>query len=565
MKNPVLRWKDEQTGLQRVELDRPRIVIGRRGDSDIVLGDREISRQHAMLEREGNSWVIEDLGSRHGTYVNGEPVRRHALRPGDRLRLGRRELQIEDPNAATDDGASSSHLVAPASPQPRPAPQPAADLPNSSSASSLTDTFEMRSLHFLLDLQYEWTQSESAELMFRKILEHALRISGAQRGFILQRRAGDYEYALGLDANNEPLSVQEFTTSRTVVTKVADSREPVFMMGSIAADLAAQESIVRQNLRAVACLPLVGVGRGEDTSDVMGILYLDSKRIMHALSGLDEKILRKLAAEAGSVLEKLEFVREVEKRKLLEQELALAQETQAHLLPRRTPEYPGLVVHAFCRPTRHVGGDFYDFVLADESLTTILADVSGKGVAAALLGSLLQGALHSQLQTAADPGPVVEGVNRYLCERTEEERFVTLCLALLGAGGDGVFLSAGHIPSYIYRAESGAVEELCSDAPILGVFEESIYRARPLRLEEGDLLCLLSDGLTEAEDIDGNLFGEERLVALLRRTAAEGAASVKTRIMDALEEFVVGREQTDDVTFVLIERRTISANSAPRS
>ncbi|UCE02261.1 MAG: SpoIIE family protein phosphatase [Candidatus Latescibacterota bacterium] len=562
MQKPVLRWKDDQGALHRLELSKPQSVIGRRNDCDIVLGDREVSRQHATIESDGSSWVVVDLGSRHGTFVNGEAVKRQTLRPGDRIRIGHREIVVEDPNAVTADSGHGLGAAAESSRSARRRIPPAAPL---AEATTSADTTEIEKLSFLLDLQYEWTQSQSAELMFRKILENALRISGAQRGFILRRDAGGYAYALGLNADLEQLSSLEFTTSSSIVTRVSDSREPVFMTEHIAADFAMQESIVRQNLCAVACLPLVGIGRENHGSEVMGILYLDSKRIMHTLSGLDEKILRKLAAEAGVVLEKLEFVREIEARKELEKELGLAQETQAHLLPRRTPEFPGYVVQAFSRPTRHVGGDFYDFMAGDETLTTILADVSGKGVAAALLGSLLQGALHSQLSSVRDPGIAIDSVNRYLCQRTEEDRFVTLCLASLGVGGEGVFLSAGHIPSYIYRAGTGAIEELPSDAPILGVFEESTYRARPLRLEEGDLLLLLSDGLTEAEDPQGALFGEERLVALLRRIGAAGAEAAKTQIMKELEEYVAGREQTDDITFVLIEKRATPTQRAASS
>jgi serine phosphatase RsbU (regulator of sigma subunit) len=570
MEMAVLRWKDEQGALHRVELTKPQTVIGRRGDCDIVFGDREISRQHAIIRRDDQAWVVVDLGSRHGVYVNGEPVSRQELRPGDRIGVGQRELLLEDPNAVTIDtgterGSGTSDLPLPPAPAKRERASPPSEASPPSDASPLDDTTEMGKLSFLLDLHYEWAQSESAELMFRKILENALRISGAQRGFILRRHAGRYEYALGLDADRDRLSSMEFTTSRTIVNKVSESREPVFMTESITGELALQESIVRQNLRAVACLPLVGIGRERDGSDVMGILYLDSKRIMHALSGLDERILRKLAADAGSVLEKLEFVREIEERKVLEKELALAQETQAQLLPHRTPDFPGYIVHAFSRPTRHVGGDFYDFVVGDERLTTILADVSGKGVAAALLGSLLQGALHSLLRPATDVGTVVESVNRYLCERTEEDRFVTLCLASVASEGEGVFLSAGHIPSYLYRARTGKIEELFSDAPILGSFEESEYHARPLQLEAGDLLLLLSDGLTEAENSGGTLFGEERLVDLLRRSAAEGAEALKVQIMLALEEFVAEHDQTDDITFVLVEKCSVSGGESSGS
>src|SRR5207244_8881725 len=123
-----------------------------------------------------------------------------------------------------------------------------------------------------------------------------------------------------------------------------------------------QASIVAMNLRAIACLPLMGIPSQEDTPAILGILYLDSTKKMHSLSGLDQRILNKLAVEAGNVLERVEMIKSIEQRKRLEQELTLIEETQRTLLPQTFPKVENLNLHAFSKPTRYVGGDFYDFV-----------------------------------------------------------------------------------------------------------------------------------------------------------------------------------------------------------
>jgi serine phosphatase RsbU (regulator of sigma subunit) len=323
----------------------------------------------------------------------------------------------------------------------------------------------------------------------------------------------------------------------------------------LSGDLALQESVVMMNLRAVACLPLLGMVAEGTADELLGILYLDSTRPMHALSGLDEKILAKLAEEAGRVLEKLQLIRGIEERKLIEHELVLARETQANLLPRRLPELEGFVIRALSRPSRYVGGDFYDFVkLGDDGLVGLVADVSGKGISAALLSSSLQGAVQMQFRSGLAPEAALAAVNAYLCERSEEGRFATLFLFVLDRRGAGRFVNAGHNPSYLYRAKGGEVEELATGDMILGAFESATYASRPLEMRQGDLLVVYSDGLTEAASTDGRAFTEERLLALIREHASRGARAVEAALLGALDAFTAGTEQTDDITLVLVER-----------
>jgi sigma-B regulation protein RsbU (phosphoserine phosphatase) len=249
------------------------------------------------------------------------------------------------------------------------------------------------------------------------------------------------------------------------------------------------------------------------------------------------------------------MIRDLEEKKTLEKELALAHETQVGLLPRQVPEVEGLRIRAYNRPTRYVSGDFYDFIEAGgERLVAVLADVSGKGVAAALLGSSLQGALQTLLRSGLGAKAALDAANAYVCERSEEHRFVTLFLVDLGPGGDGIYLNAGHVPAYLFRAATGEVEEQTAGDLILGMFDYVSYQQRPLRLDEGDMLFIYSDGLTDAANAAGEMFGEERLRSLVAEMGGRGADRLEHGILQALESFVAGVEQTDDITFLVIER-----------
>lgn len=547
----VLKWTDSEGVVRRIELGPDDTVIGRRTDSDVVVFDMEASRRHARVFQVDGQWFVEDLGSRHGTYVNGRQVEREALQPGDEIRLGRNQFRLQsqleeaddrrrDPPDMLDETTKLTNVFR--------------ELTGSKAGPSLEES-GLDKLSLLLDFQYHWKQSFPAEALFQRVLEIALRISGAQRGYVLRRTGNDFQFQVGLDAELQPLDEERFRTSRTVVGRVADSAEPVFMTEGLSPDLANQESIVQQNLRAIACLPLIGVGADTEQSEVLGILYLDSQRAMHGLSGLDERILSKLAGEASNVLEKMEMIRGIEERQQMTKELALARETQRSLLPKNTPTVPGYEIRAFSHPTRYVGGDLYDFFSVGQTTHIVLADVSGKGVAASLLSSSLQGALHMQFQTGQEPQSVLAAVNEYLCARTEDDRFATLVLVSLRPDGRFVFLSAGHIPSYVYRARSRSVEELSSGGLILGMFEGIDFEPQELRLEPGDVLLLLSDGLTEAVGPSDEMFGEQRMADLVRRRAPAGAAALETAIMDALHVFVGGRDQADDITVVAIGRQ----------
>src|SRR5262249_52131918 len=175
-----------------------------------------------------------------------------------------------------------------------------------------------------------------------------------------------------------------------------------------------QASIVAMNLRAVACMPLMGIPSQADKPSILGILYLDSTKKMHSLSGLDQRILNRLAVEAGNVLERVEMIKSIEQRKKLEQELTLAEETQRSLLPQTLPKVPNLSIHAFSKPTRYVGGDFYDFLeLESGELFGVIADVSGKGVSASLLSSMLLGCLQMQLRTRVPMDEALKRLNRF--------------------------------------------------------------------------------------------------------------------------------------------------------
>jgi serine phosphatase RsbU (regulator of sigma subunit) len=271
--------------------------------------------------------------------------------------------------------------------------------------------------------------------------------------------------------------------------------------------------------------------------------------------------VRLLHLELKRCVEELEASREVirlktlEERKTMEKELALAQQTQESLLPRNLPLFDNFRIHAFNNPTRYVGGDFYDFLqMSSGELMGVLADVSGKGIAAALLSSMVLGALGTEFRSGTAPQEVLNRVNQLLCEKSLPDQFVTLFLFLLNPEGEGQFISAGHNTAFVFRFATGKIEALAPDAYFLGMFDFASYQARPLRLGRGDTLVVYSDGLTDAENPNGEMFGEKRLLEIIRQEAPAGSSAVEKKLLQAIEDFTQGIPQTDDITFVVVEK-----------
>jgi serine phosphatase RsbU (regulator of sigma subunit) len=245
----------------------------------------------------------------------------------------------------------------------------------------------------------------------------------------------------------------------------------------------------------------------------------------------------------------------LEERERSEQELALAEETQKSLLPGCVPQFENYRIHAYNVPTRYVGGDFYDFLqLGSGDWMGVLADVSGKGMSAALLSSMVLGALSMEFHSGTPPQDVLARVNRLLCEKSLPGQFVTLFLFLQNPQGMGQFISAGHNPTYLFRAATGKIQKLFSDAFFLGMFEEATYESRPFQLGVGDILVVISDGVTDAQNPQQEMFGEQRLLQVIRQEAPSGGQAIEKQLLKSIEEFTQGTAQNDDITFVAVEK-----------
>lgn len=289
-----------------------------------------------------------------------------------------------------------------------------------------------------------------------------------------------------------------------------------------------------------------------------GLLIVADKESRHGVGPFelsDRRSLGMLANQAAIALENAHLHRQALEKERLEREAELAAEIQRQLLPDRMPLFDGIEVIGWNRPAREVGGDYYDLLPLDGGrLAALVADVTGKGMPAALMVSTLYSALRLLLDREPLGPELVERLNRHIFESSAPNKFITLLVATVDPeSGEVSYLNAGHNPGFLVRA-TGSIEELPTGGMPLGLFAKGGFESRSLVMQAGDLLCLYSDGITECASPTDEEFGEQRLCDLLRAAADQPLSEIIELVDTAVTDFAAGLPQGDDQTLVLLRK-----------
>jgi serine phosphatase RsbU (regulator of sigma subunit) len=331
------------------------------------------------------------------------------------------------------------------------------------------------------------------------------------------------------------------------------------------------QSIIAQRLRSVVAIPLYNMPRASTAESALevqrghflGVLYLDSRRTA-AFSKLDRQILDALAVEAASILDNARLVERERQRQRLEQELSIAREIQQALLPRGFRDFPHLAISGVNTPCHAVGGDYFDvFPITENRTAFVIADVAGKGIGAALLTTMLQGAL-TGLTLGADPVRVFQHINDFLCTHADVGRYATMFFGCVDREGNLDYLNAGHPSPLLLR--NGEVSEIFTQGSFpVGLIPEAEYSAVRVNLEPGDTLVLFSDGVTEAADVQEELYGVARLIEALTGQHEAALEHIQKRVVESVENFSRGASQADDITLLLIRYRAAAQTAETRA
>jgi serine phosphatase RsbU (regulator of sigma subunit) len=518
------------------------IVVGRSSKADLVLSDRFLSRQHARFFREGETWMVEDLGSRNTTLLNGRPVASpmHLAR-GDLVKLSETVITIGGFEAAAE----------------RPKAGGLSDLASSSDSIVVRSASELLKvgresldrLKVLNEVHRALAATLSLEELLELILDRAFAHLRPEEAVIfLKGPYGELERAA---SRRLPGVKGDFFYSRSLVSEVAEKGLAALVVDAQTDErFAGAQSILSSGVRSLLAAPLL------DSAGSLGMMVLSSRLHVRTFSEEDMELLAALASVAALRIRNIALAEESARRRELEKELALARQIQIALLPDSLPEIPGYSVFAANDASRAVSGDLYVVQPRDEGNERVLvvADVSGKGMAASLLAASLDAFLMGPIEVGHPTDVICSKVSRRLFVRTPPERYATAFIAALDpTRGRLTYTNAGHNAGLLVRAD-GTAQRLEANGLPLGLFPVLEYERAELALERGDLVVLYTDGITEAVSPAGEEYGLDRLEAVVRAQAREPLVAIAVAIEAALEAFTDGQPPSDDRTVVMLRR-----------
>jgi sigma-B regulation protein RsbU (phosphoserine phosphatase) len=531
--------------MKTVPLAGERLSIGRSSAAELCFPeDAGLSRQHFAFECDGEDWTVQDLGSKNGTFVNNIPLKaRLILKPGDRITAGHLVI-VFSPDAVNP---SSGVVVFEGSDSSSPTTSTVVTslegaLSNQTMAIERGGPKASAPMQALTRAGQELAENRPLNELFPVILDLAIQAVNAQRG-VLMIIEGDQLIPRAHKGDG-------FRISTAVRDRVIIEKSSVLVRDAQLDDaFKGRMSIVEQKVHTMMAVPL------QTRDRIIGIIYVDSPFVLREFTKDDLSLLTVMANICAIRIENARLAEVEQAERIMKRDLTQAADIQNGMLPDQAPDVPGADLAGFNAACRTVGGDYYDFFTYDGAKVALaLGDVSGKGMPA----SLMMMALHARVQVLAeDPSDMAHfmtRLNKSTCAKCPSNRFITFFFCVLDAStGDLAFANAGHNPPIIMRA-SGEAQMLEGGGPVLGILPTAIYREQHAHLEEGDMLVLYSDGVTEANNPSFDEFGEDRFIEVLRQYRNEPATSIVEAVTKALTDFAAEAPQADDITLVVAKR-----------
>lgn len=545
---------------QITELTNDWILIGRAPECQLILTETGVSRRHVEIRKQGSEFFVADLRSRNKTKVNNvflEPEVQHRLKSGDKLTICEVEFifflhtpkdtdgggqfmtideSAEGATVHTLDASRSSTMASVVRPEAK--LKAILDITRSLSSELKIETVAPKILDSLMEL---FPQAERLFLILQEGESKRL----VRKAFKARTPRSRPLFGVTTPADEVPMSI-----SRTIVNHVLGQKKALLSQDAGAeADLPTTASIADLKIRSVMCAPLL-----TPDGQALGIIQLDtSDRKQFSQDDLD--VLTAVCSQAAISIQNAQMHETLIARERLDRDLKLAEQVQKRFLPASVPKLPGYEFFAHYNPTYEVGGDSYDFVQLSNGRTAItLGDVSGKGVAAALLMAKFSGDTRYCMLTEDGPAKAADALNDLLCAAGIEEKFITMSLNLLDPATHELTLaSAGHPPLFI-RHLDGTVSEVGEDVTgfPLGILPGTTYEQMKVTLKPGDVVVVYSDGCTDPRNPAEELFDSKDNRRLYKRVLESpgGPEAVGKSIIQAIREFSAGHAQTDDITLI---------------
>jgi phosphoserine phosphatase RsbU/P len=523
-------------------ISSPRFTIGRSSGNSLILSQMGISRSHAEVIMQHGEYLLRDLGSRQGTYLNDVKVEQVKLASGDRIQLG----GLQGTSLVFHAGDLLQSLLG-----------------DSDSGSEINlSVHGFKEVGMLFAAFRALSSTPVLDDLLALVVDTAIELTGADRGFIMLKDEKE-ELSFRCARNNQKLTLDGscFQTSRRVPYDVFKRGCSIVIDDLDLGDQPEDHSATRRlGLRSISCVPLRYIAVHDamnhsslGVAETIGVLYVDSSNASAGQSNTRMDALETLATEAAMAIYNARLYKDSQDKRRMEEQLAIAREIQQALLPQPDKDLAYIRARSQNLPCHEVGGDYFDyFDLENGRFGFAVGDVSGKGMPAALLASLIQGLLSAQ--TLVDiPLPVmISNINRNLVQRGTGSRFITFFFGIIDADGICTYINAGHNPPFLLSRD-GSIKELTEGGMVLGLFAGARYEAASVKLQPDDHLVLFTDGVIEALNNAGEEFGMERLVSLMHANAHATAPEILARLREAVIAFSADTPQHDDITIMVLD------------
>ncbi len=554
---PFLTANNGPQAGRRYELNRAESVLGRHPDCDVVIDVGAVSRYHCKVVSEGDRYLVEDLNSRNGTFLNEQLIdRRTLLEPGTLIRVCDVTFTFHDaekliPSSSSDDSSFRAVMVD--------------DESSDTGGSTIMSKLDVRSsvngpliaataeakLNALIEITQSLGQTLSLDTVLPQALESLFRIFvQADRGFIgMLDESGNLVprwTKLRREDKDDTIRV-----SKTIAKQVMDKKEAILSADAASdARFEMSQSIADFRIRSMMCAPLIDSERNP-----FGILQIDTLDQRQRFREEDLELLVSMASQASLAINNAKRHEDSLKQREIARDLQLAREVQQAFLPQTAPDFPAYSFFSYYRAANQIGGDYYDYVpLPDGRLAVIVADVVGHGVAAAMLMAKLSADARFCLASTPQPSKAITQLNARLCQ-LNINRFVTLVMVVIDPKThEATIVNAGHMAP-LYRHADGSLDEPGQQqAGIpLGIIDGNEYQQVTIKLQSGDLLTLYTDGINEAANEARQQYSVERLAAHVRASDGSPQGTGETIVQD-VREHIIGCPQDDDMCLVVLRR-----------
>jgi len=472
-------------------------TVGARRDRDLIMADPFVSKKHALFVRENNEIYLVDQDSDNGTYLNGERVVRSRVTRNDRVEFGAR-------------GAACVIF------NPDPLPTNAAQqLVNevASWRSTMEASSDVDMLNTFLKAARKLNAFGVLDNVLHILLDEVLRRTHAQRAFVFVRHDdGTLGLLAARDTDRQTIIEDASPVSHDAVSGALDYLATVTDEDGRFTEFMRPYNPGRFLCHALCKTVSDDEGDGSDNTPehpyVRGVVCLDYPN--RAPSMVSYVVLKGMAEGVATLVENAALMKAENVSRYIRQELTIAGDIQQRFMRMAVPDVPYAKVKAVSRACKDIGGDFFDLVQTNSGLSLVIADVSGKGIAAAVVAAILQGMLYSHLARDLSLSEMIEAVNRFLCDKVSGQKFATLVVARLAPNGELELINCGHVPPIIISGKTARIVEE-GNLPV-GLIPVTHFQSMRLRLNAGDRLLLVTDGVTEAENAEGDFFGTERLI-----------------------------------------------------